>query len=59
MYTRWMIRYSEGNNLPEDSFFNDLGEWGIINLGSGVGAVAIEMLSSKNFEVSPSRWGDS
>ena len=52
--------------LPVDSFFKDLGEWDMINLGSGVGAVAIDMLSQvskllfwdRNF-VSPSLWADS
>ena len=50
--------------LPDDSFFKDLGEWDMINLGSGVGAVAMEMLSSmllfwdRNF-VSPWLWADS
>ena len=52
--------------LPVDSFFKDLGEWDMINLGSGVGAVAIDMLShvskllfwDRNF-VSPSLWADS
>ena len=33
-------------NLPEESFLSDLGEGDVNNLGSGVGAVAMEMLSS-------------
>ena len=33
-------------SLPDENFFKDLGECDIINLGSGVGAVAMEMLSS-------------
>ena len=33
--------------LPDDIFFKDLGEWDMINLGSGVGAVAMDMLSSR------------
>ena len=39
-------------NLPEESFLSDLGEGEVNNLGSGVGAVAMEMLSSTNL-VSP------